>query len=442
MKLDGQRVLVLGLGRSGRSAAGFLAAHGARVVAADERPVERLEGLDALAGVELSLGRPFPDAAAFDLVVPSPGVPPARWSSAQRALGDVELAFRFLSVPVVAITGTNGKTTTTELVRRLLAAAGLRAEAAGNIGRPALELVGRPLDAAVLEVSSFQLEAVDEFRPRVAVVLNVTPDHLDRHGSFERYCEAKARIVARQADDDVAIANGDDPAARAIAERSAGRRWLFRARGPVPRGAWYDAGQAVLQLDGETLRLPLEAHGDAAPPVDDVLAALLACRGLGADVAKAATGLVGFEPPPHRRELVARLGGVSFVNDSKATNPTAAMLALEALANPAIWIAGGRGKGSPLGPLADLAARRARACVLIGEAADEIERALAGRIPTRRAHDLEEAVSIAGSLAEPGDTVLLSPACASFDQFRDYEDRGERFRAAVRGRLAAQREAR
>jgi UDP-N-acetylmuramoylalanine--D-glutamate ligase len=441
VELDGRRVLVLGLGRSGRSAAAFAAARGARVVAADERPPEQLTGLEALRGVELAIGRAFPDPREFDLVVPSPGVPPARWADARRALGDVELAFRALSVPLVAITGTNGKTTTTELTRRLLCAAGLRAEAAGNIGRPALELVGRPLDVAVLEVSSFQLEAVDAFRPRVAVILNVSPDHLDRHGTFEAYAAAKARIVARQADDDVAIGSGDDPTARAIAERTRGRCWLFRTRGPVARGAWADAGAAVLRDGDETVRVALDvAQGDAAPPVDDVLAALLAVRALGADVAKAAEGLVGFEPPPHRRELVAESAGVRWVNDSKATNPSAAILALEALSGRGIWIAGGRSKRVELAPLADVAVRRARAAVLIGEAAGEIESALAARIPTRRARDLEEAVAVAGELARAGDTVLLSPACASFDQFRDYEDRGERFRAAVRAWAAAREE--
>ena len=433
LELDGRRVLVLGLGRSGRSAAAFAAARGARVVAADERPAAQLEGLGDLSGVELAIGRPFPDPRDYDLVVPSPGVPPARWREARSALGDIELAFRALSVPVVAITGTNGKTTTTELTRRLLCAAGLRAEAAGNIGRPALELVGRPLDAAVLEVSSFQLEAVDAFRPRVAVILNVTPDHLDRHGSFESYAAAKARIVARQAGDDAAIGNGDDPTARAIAEGSGGRCWLFRRRGPVARGAWLDAGSAVLRDGDETLRVALDAsQDDAGPPVDDVLAALLAVRALGADVAKAARGLIGFEPPPHRREVVARCAGIIWVNDSKATNPSAAILALEALAGPGVWIAGGRGKRVDLGALADVAVRRVRAAVLIGESAAELESALAGRIPTRRAADLAEAVAAAAQLARAGDTVLLSPACASFDQFRDYEERGERFRAAVR----------
>jgi UDP-N-acetylmuramoylalanine--D-glutamate ligase len=442
IELAGQRVLVLGLGRSGRSAAAFAAANGAYVVAADEGAPE--PGLDALraAGVELRLGGPFPDPGGFDLVVPSPGIPRARWAArARRAWGDVELAWRALSVPVVAITGTNGKTTTTELAARLLVAAGLRAEAAGNIGRPALELVGRPLDAAVLEVSSFQMEAVESFRPRVAVVLNLEPDHLDRHGSFEAYAEAKAQLFVRQREGDVAIGNGDDPAAAALVARSGGRRWLFRSRGPVPEGAYWDAGSALLRTDLEgsqaSQRIPLDLLAEAgAPPVDDVLAALLVCRALGADVAKAARGLAGFTPPPHRRELVASHRGVHFVNDSKATNPAAAMLALRALGGPSVWIAGGRGKGVDLRPLADAAAERVRAAVLLGEAAAELEAALAGRVAVRRARDVEEAVALAGALAQPGDTVLLSPACASFDQFRDYEERGARFREAVRAWIA------
>jgi UDP-N-acetylmuramoylalanine--D-glutamate ligase len=409
-------------------------------VAADERPPAALDDLGSLdARVDVRVGAPFPDPAGFDLVVPSPGVPAARYAAARRALGDVELAFRALSVPVLAITGTNGKTTTTELATRMLVAAGLRAEAAGNIGRPALELVGRPLDVAVLEVSSFQLEAVDAFRPRAAVILNVTPDHLDRHGDFAGYVEAKARIVARQAGDDVAIGCADDAAARGIAERTRGRTWLFSARGAVANGAFWDAGSVVLRFASErSQRLALDGFDpDAAPPLDDVLAALLACRALGADVAKASLALADFAPPPHRRECVARHAGVAWIDDSKATNPDAARLALEALRGSAVWIAGGRNKGVDLRPLADLAARRARTAVLIGEAADAIETALAGRVPVRRARDIEEAVAFAGEAAQPGDVVLLSPACASFDQFRNYEERGARFAAAARAWIAS-----
>ena len=454
----GQRVLVLGLGRSGRSAARWLAERGAQVVAADESPTPRGEPDEAHAaddalralGVELRSGSPFPDPADFDLVVPSPGVPRSRWAArARRALGDIELAWSALSVPVVAITGTNGKTTTTALTARMLCAAGLRAEAAGNIGRPALELVGRPLDVAVFEVSSFQMEAVESFRPRVAVILNLAPDHLDRHGSPAVYAEAKAQLFVRQGAGDTAIGNADDPDAAAVAARSGGRHWWFRTRGPVDCGGWWDAGQAVLR-DGSVgerdapLRIPLDAvtcAGAAAPPVDDVLAALLVCRALGADVAKAAEGLIDFTPPPHRRERVAQHAGVTWVNDSKATNPAAAALALAAVPGRAIWLAGGRGKGLDLRPLADTAAGRVRACVFFGEEADALAAAMAGRAPVQRAATLEQAVALAGALAEPGDTILLSPACASFDQFRNYEERGARFREAVEAWIAAHPEA-
>jgi UDP-N-acetylmuramoylalanine--D-glutamate ligase len=264
------------------------------------------------------------------------------------------------------------------------------------------------------------------------VILNVTPDHLDRHGNFEGYVAAKARIVARQEGDDVAIASADDAPARGIAERAPARCWLFSTRGPVERGAWWDAGAIVVRDGADRLRIPLDGlDREALPPLEDVLAALLACKAVGADVAKAAGALATFTPPPHRRELVARVGGVAFVNDSKATNPDAARLALESLTSSAIWIAGGRNKGVDLAPLADLATRRARAAILIGEAADAIETAIARRIPVHRAASIEAAVATAAALAAPGEVVLLSPACASFDQFRSYEERGERFRAAV-----------
>ncbi|MCL4685542.1 UDP-N-acetylmuramoyl-L-alanine--D-glutamate ligase [Myxococcota bacterium] len=450
----GQRVLVLGLGRSGRSTACWLANQGARVVVADESPAAPREPDAALrqAGIELRTGVPFPDPADFDLVVPSPGVPRARWADrARRAIGDIELAWRALAVPVVAITGTNGKTTTTALAVQLLGAAGLRAEAAGNIGRPALELVGRPLDVAVLEVSSFQMEAVESFRPRIAVILNLAPDHLDRHGSVAAYSDAKAQLFVRQGAGDTAIGNADDPAAAAIAARSGGRHWWFRTRGPVAAGAWWDAGQAVLRDAGTgpsgagaPLRIPLDAlaaAGAAAPPVDDVLAALLICRALGADVTKAAEGLIDFTPPPHRREPVAKHDGVTWIDDSKATNPAAAALALAAVPERAVWLAGGRGKGLDLIPLADVATARVRTCIFFGEEADALTAAIAGRIPVQRVADLEAAVALAGRLAQRGDTVLLSPACASFDQFRNYEERGERFRAAVHAWIAAHPEA-
>jgi len=431
--LAGRRVLVLGLGMSGRSAASFCAERGAAVVAADERPAHALADLADLAGrVELALGRPFPDPAAFDLVVPSPGVPRERWADrAREALGDVELAFRHLRVPVVAVTGTNGKSTTTRLVEAMLLASGLRARAAGNVGAPALGLVGEPLDVAVLEVSSFQLESASSFRPRVGVVLNVTEDHLDRHGSFAAYVEAKARLVARQTPDDLAVLNADDPVARGMTTRTRARVRTFRAAGAVADGAWWDAECLVLSTPDGVRRIPVERFGLAGRHNrENAAAALLAAAGAGADPMRAARALTDFRALPHRAEIVGRVGGVTWVDDSKATNVGAALRALESFGASILWIAGGRAKGADLRPLAE-AASKVRAAFVLGEAAPALAELLRGRTHVERVADLEAAVERAASLAAPGDVVLLAPACSSLDQFRNAEERGERFRAAV-----------
>ncbi|HEY8152633.1 MAG TPA: UDP-N-acetylmuramoyl-L-alanine--D-glutamate ligase [Myxococcota bacterium] len=435
LDLAGKRVLVLGLGISGLSAARFCAQRGASVLAADERPATAIGGLEQLPSqVERQLGAPFPDPGAFDLVVPSPGVPRERYAPrARRAWGDLELAYRALEVPIVAITGTNGKSTTTLLVEALLRAAGLRARAAGNLGAPALGLVGEPLDFAVLEVSSFQLEAVEDFRPRVAVVLNATPDHLDRHGSFEAYLAAKARLLAQQGPEDTAVLNFDDPAVRGLAEHTRARVVPFRTQGKLEHGAWYEAGCVVLADPGgarerhslSALRLP-GVHNR-----ENAVAALAAVVAAGASARRAVAAFATFEGLPHRMQTVACTGGVEWVNDSKATNPGAALRSLRSYETPLVWIAGGRDKGLDFRELAGAAQGRVRAAVLIGEAAGKLEAALAGRVPVHDAGTLERAVGLAAQLAKPGDVVLLAPACASFDQFRGFEDRGDRFRAAV-----------
>jgi UDP-N-acetylmuramoylalanine--D-glutamate ligase len=435
LDLAGNSVLVLGLGVSGRSAANFCVARGARVVAADERPAAEMEGLDRIdRGVELALGAAFPDAADFDLVVPSPGVAPARYAGrARRAWGDVELAFRALGVPLVAVTGTNGKSTTTRLLETLLRGAGLRAAAAGNVGEPALGLVGQALDVAVLEVSSFQLETTVSFAPRVAVILNLSPDHLDRHGSFAAYCEAKGRILAHQRMGDVAVLNFDDPRVRAMADRARARVLPFRTTGPLEQGAWLDGNAVVLrEEDGVARRIPFDGLRLAGlHNRENAVAAFAAAWAAGADPERAAPALAGFRGLPHRMEEIARVAGVLFVNDSKATDPGAALRSLASVQAPVIWIAGGRDKGLDFGELAAAAARRARAAVLIGEAAGTLKDALGQSVRTVAAASLEEAVRCAARLAQSGDVVLLAPACASQDQFRDFEERGERFRAAV-----------
>jgi UDP-N-acetylmuramoylalanine--D-glutamate ligase len=438
MELTGARVLVLGLGISGVSAARFCAERGARVVAADEgAAAPAAEALPA--GVEVRRAAPFPDPADFDLVVPSPGVPRERWAGrARRAWGDLELAWRALAVPIVAVTGTNGKSTTVRLVEAMLRAAGLRAEAAGNVGVPALDLVGRPLDVAVLEVSSFQLEAIDGFRPRVGVVLNVTEDHLDRHGSQEAYAAAKGRLFANQTADDVAIGNADDPFALKLALASRARHVLFSAAAPARRElraselAYLESGAVVIAREGELRRLPLDDFAGAPlPPRENLLAALLAAEAVGAEPRRALGALADFRGLPHRLETVAVVGGVAFVDDSKATNPGAAEFALAAQAAPVIWIAGGRDKDLSFDALAERARGRVRLALLIGEASDKIARSLEGRVPFERAGALEAAVARAAAVARPGEVVLLAPGCASFDQFKSYAERGDRFRAAA-----------
>ncbi len=431
-ELDGKRVLVLGLGVSGRSAAAYCAAHGARVLAVDERADAPAGDLPAAVEVRRGALPEVADPADFDLVVPSPGVPRERYAGgARRVWGDVELAARALSVPVVAVTGTNGKSTTVRLVEAMLRAAGLRARAAGNLGEPALDLVGQPLDVAVLEVSSFQLEAVESLRPRVAVLLNVTEDHLDRHGSLEVYAATKGRLFANQQPSDHAVVNGDDAVALGATAGARARRWLFRRAAPVPNGAWWDAGAIVLARDERWQRYPVDPEPARQVGPENLLAALLAAHASGADPGRALGALADFAPLPHRMQRVAGPGGATWLDDSKATNPGAAARALTVQDAPVIWIAGGRDKGLSFDALAETAAGRVRHALLIGEAAEKIAAALRPRVSTEGMASLEAAVARAAELAEPGDVVLLSPACASFDQFSGFEERGRRFQQAV-----------
>ena len=434
MELEGQSVLVLGLGLSGCSAARFCAERGARVVAADERPAESITGIEELpASIDCRFGEPFPDLVDYDLVVPSPGIPATRWEGrARRAWGDIELCYRALPIPIIAVTGTNGKSTVVRLIEAMAQATGLRARAAGNLGIPALDLVGEPLDLAILEVSSFQLESVETFRPRTAVLLNITPDHLDRHGDLDGYLAAKARIFARQSTGDSAILNGDDSRLRGLTLPADVERLEFRRHHPVGAGAWMDGRNVIVCRGGaqQVVRLG-DGGGKFTQQTENIIAALLALATLDVDLEVATQALIDFEGLPHRCQRVAEIRGVQYIDDSKATNLGAAMQALESIAGPILWIAGGRHKGGDLTPLLGSATGRVRRALLIGEAAGEFDNALGGTIACERVGDLEKAVERAASIARPGDTVLLSPACASFDQFENFEDRGCQFQAAV-----------
>lgn len=434
MNLEGSNVLVLGLGISGRSAANFCAARGARVVAADEAPEASLTGLSDLdSSVELRVGGALPDPADFDLVVPSPGIPRDRYARrARRVWGDIELAGRALGIPIVAVTGTNGKSTTVLLVEAMLRAAGLRARAAGNVGTPALSLTSEALDVAVLEVSSFQLEAVASFRPRVSAILNLSPDHLDRHGDFESYRATKCRIFANQRDEDVVVLNFDDPKVHALEDRVHSQVLGFSRMRPLARGVFFDSGSLVVQMNDGPLRLPLDGlRIEGVHNLENVLAALAIVVSLGVAPAPAVRALASFEGLPHRCETVAVRDQVRFVDDSKATNPGAALGSLGSFHQPLIWIAGGRDKGLDFSELAEIASRRVELALLIGEAAAKLEAALEGKVATVRVATLAAAVELAAQRAKPGDVVLLAPACASFDQFASFEERGDVFRRCV-----------
>jgi UDP-N-acetylmuramoylalanine--D-glutamate ligase len=436
-----RRALVVGFRRTGRAVAALLAARGTRVRVADARPAAALGAAEAPpAGVELRLGEDGPALLAdVDLVVPSPGVP--RAAPVLRAavaagipvVSEIELAARALAVPIVAVTGTNGKSTTTTLVGLALARAGRRPFVGGNLGTPLVEAVGRDVDVAVAEVSSFQLEWVDAFRPAVAALLNVTPDHLDRHTSFEEYRDLKARIFARQEPSDWAVVNRDDPEVAAIARRCRARVVTFGWE-PTASGAWVDRDRVVLRLPGGSEeRLSLAATRlTGRHNVENILAAATVARLAGAPLAAVQEAVDAMEPLPHRLARVGERHGVVFVDDSKATNVGAAAKSLGSVGGPVILLAGGVDKGGSYDALAAAASGRVRLACLFGAARERIAEALGERrIPVERTASLEEAVAAAASAARPGDTVLLAPACASFDMFADYAARGRAFRAAV-----------
>lgn len=432
-EFEGQNVLVLGLGVSGLSAAQYLAARGARVVAADERAPGAIADLDTLPGsVAVRVGEAFPDLDAFDLVVPSPGVPAARYAGCRPPVrGDIELCFRALPVPILAVTGTNGKSTVVKLLEAMARRAGLRARAAGNVGLPALELVGQPLDLAILEVSSFQLESVEDFAPRTGVLLNITPDHLDRHGDLAGYRAAKARLFARQDERHAAIVNGDDPLCADIPLPAGVERLEFRRRTPVEAGAWLDGTNAIVRRGGEQRTIRLDGAPGLRGQADNVLAALLALATIDVDLDVATTALSAFETLPHRCEDVTTIRGVRFVDDSKATNVGAAARSLASFDANLVWIAGGRHKGGALDALRDAARGRVQRALLIGEAAGEFDAALSHELPCETVGTLDAAVARAAEIAREGDVVLLAPACASFDQFASFEARGRAFQQAV-----------
>jgi len=442
-------VVVVGLARSGVAAAEFLARRGASVVATDlksegELPEEALS-LRAL-GVRLDLGGHRPETfAGASLVVVSPGVPwerpeleAARESGAE-VMAEIELAFRHLRGRLAAVTGTKGKSTTTAALGAVLREAGLDVRVGGNIGAPLIGLVEGSTEATVfaVEVSSFQLEGTSRFHPEVAVWLNLSADHLDRHPSLDAYVAAKARVFARQEETDWAVVNADDPVVLEQARRARARLLPLRVSGePLAEGdgAFFRDGAAWMRRDGREERL--FALGDVRVPgrhlAGDLLAAAVAGRLLGASPDDVARGVAAFRGVEHVLEHVATIDGVAFYNDSKATNVAAAARSIEAFDGRVLAILGGRYKGGDFGLLAPRLRARGSQVLAIGEARDRVRGALAAEVPVEACGSLGEAVERARALAEPGDTVLLAPACSSFDMFRDYAERGRRFKEEVR----------
>ena len=443
--LAGKKVLVVGLARTGIATALFCAEHGARVTATEARPeVEIAETAAKLraAGVTLELGGHRPETFVQpDLIVPSPGVPPTMPPlAAARAIGvpvwsEIELAWRFLRGRLICITGSNGKTTTTSLIGHILVTAGLPVQVAGNIGTPLISRVGISSDASftVVEASSFQLESISAFRPDIAVLLNITPDHLDRHGSIEAYGAAKARMFENQTAEDAAVINADDAMAPQYSPAGPRAFWFSRLK-RVASGCYLRGDETVFRCDGaETVLLDRKMIGlRGSHNIENVLAAATAARLAGAEPAAIAEGVRTFAGVEHRIEYVATVSGVEYFNDSKATNVDATLKALDAFAGNVLVILGGKDKGSDYRILRPALRSHARMALLIGSAAEKIEAELAGAIPVERAETLARAVEIASRHAQPGDIVLLAPACASFDQFDNYEHRGRVFKQLVR----------
>ena len=443
-ELAGKRVLVVGLARTGLVTALFAASHGAIVTATDEKSEAELADTAAelrAAGVRVELGGH--SQAAFleqDLVVLSPGVPanlPAVELARARGIpvwSEIELAWRYLRGRIVAITGSNGKTTTTSLVGHILKTAGVPVLVGGNIGVPLLSLVGASTDSNVIvaEISSFQLETIDAFRPEIGVLLNLTPDHLDRHPSFNDYAGAKMRIFENQLEGDAAVLNADDPEVTRRAPPRPRIYWFSRQK-RVAAGAFLHDDQIMFRDEGAetTLLRKDEISLRGEHNVENVLAACASAFLAGAEPKAISEGVRTFRGVEHRLEFVAEISGVAFYNDSKATNVDAALNAIEAFPGPIIVILGGKDKGSPYTPLAEPLRNRARAAILIGAAAEKIALDLNEAVPLKQAGTLKRALKVAMARAKPGDTVLLAPACSSFDQFENYEERGRIFKELV-----------
>lgn len=445
MELRDKKILVVGLGRSGQESAAFLHAQGAMVSISETAPLEGIPPA-ALAWVEENRipleagGHTVKTFLGTELIVVSPGVPldiePIRAAEGAGIpiIGEIELAARFMRTPMVAVTGTNGKSTTTTLIGHILSQAGKDVFVGGNIGAPLIGYAGGPQDKdfAVVEISSFQLDTMASFRPRVALLLNITEDHLDRYASFEDYVHSKFRVFANQSPQDTAILNRDDPVVMAHAHSVCSRALTFGHRPDHGEGAYLDGSRLICKVFGEEDTYSLdELHITGQHNLENAMAAVLAARACGCDHASIQEALNTFRGLPHRTEFVCEVGGVRFYDDSKGTNVGSVVKSLAGFERPVVLIAGGRDKGGSYDVLQDLVREKVKALVLIGEARERIRRSLGDLTLTLEAESLPEAVRIGYGQTAPGDVVLLSPACSSFDMFRNYAERGDVFQKAA-----------
>ncbi len=443
----GRRVTVFGMARAGMACALLCRRHGAEVFVTDHQPAESLnESVTILRGADITFETGEHTKRALencDLIVLSPGVPldlPLLIEARSReipAISEIEAAWLLSDVPVMAVTGSNGKTTTTTWLGEIYQAAGRSIEVAGNIGRPYADAViqNPSADRHILEISSFQLETIDTFAPRAAVILNISQDHLDRHGTLNRYAQAKLRLFANQQAADIAVVNHDDDYLRGHQLPGNGKKVEFSLNGPVESGVWYD-GHVLRYRFGSTEEELLPAVEIGLPGRHNLAnAAAAACMALADNVHPDAVrrALREFTGVEHRLEFVAEIDGVSYINDSKATNPDSVRVALEAIDTPLVLIMGGLDKGTDFAVLFDLVKDKIRRLICTGKAAELIAGRLGGATGIMIVRDFREAVEAARKAAQSGDTVLLSPGCASFDSFTNYEERGRVFKDVVSG---------
>ena len=443
MELRGKNIVVVGMARTGIATARFLLDRGARVTVSEAKPAAQLPA-EALAlaqqGVLLETGgHRMETLRGAELIVVSPGVPldiaPLRAAdkSGIEIISEIELAYRFLQTPLIAVTGTNGKTTTTSLLGELFQHAGKKVFVGGNIGTPLIAYVSgtQDRDFVIAEISSFQLEGIKVFRPFISVLLNITEDHLDRYQSFAEYGDAKGRIFLNQTGEDFAVLNYDDPQVRALDPAIRAQKVFFSTRQPLPDGISYN-GALHLRLRGEDEHITIAGALLAGiHNVENMMAAAAVGFVYGLSLQSMQQALVRFSGLKHRMELVDEISGITFYNDSKATNVGAVVKSLESLPAPLVLIAGGKDKGGSYAPLQSLLREKVKLLILLGEARERMHAALGKEVETVMAASLDEAVRTAFNRSEPGDTVLFSPACSSFDMFTSYEQRGACFKELV-----------